>query len=312
MKKPRTDLAPVGASALTTVTGWDEQSVALLQQTYATELTPLEFALFLKVAALQGLNPFIGEIWPVKYDGRLVPQMGYEGVIRKAVDSGKFRGFTQPVLTVRLSEDGSLQTIPDNLFDAERHELVAVSVAVKHADDAPDAKPEPVTCYYREYVQRRKDGDVSKRWKLAPVSQLTKCARVAACRARGLTKLGSVVIPEEMGHLELTVEPADGPPADQITDGAASLLSADEQRQVRVQEFLEGKVGPYLKTLHPDLERFHDRWQATLNILRARMGVKTLKDLKEEDLPALWDFVKSPMMTKELQQENIIPMPRSE
>jgi len=51
------------------VTLWsDEKQVAQIKELYAANLKPEEFKIFLEIGRATGLNPFLREIWAVKYD----------------------------------------------------------------------------------------------------------------------------------------------------------------------------------------------------------------------------------------------------
>jgi phage recombination protein Bet len=66
---------------------WEQkESLAEIKQIFAPKLTPLEFITFVEMGKTTGLNPFLKEIWAVKYDDRSPAQIfiGRDGYRKSA------------------------------------------------------------------------------------------------------------------------------------------------------------------------------------------------------------------------------------
>jgi recombination protein RecT len=68
---------------------WSQQEVEVLKNTIAKDLTVPEFNFFMMMAQAMNLNPFLGQIHPVKYAGQLSVQVAYEGWKNKAETEDK-------------------------------------------------------------------------------------------------------------------------------------------------------------------------------------------------------------------------------
>jgi phage recombination protein Bet len=47
---------------------WEDSRIEQIRDTFAKDLTTLEFGMFVQIGKATGLNPFLREIWAVKYD----------------------------------------------------------------------------------------------------------------------------------------------------------------------------------------------------------------------------------------------------
>lgn len=106
---------------------------------------------FLEFAKAYKLNPFKREIYCSKHGDNLSIIVGYEVYLKRAEASGKLDGWE-----VEFSEDGKRAIITIHRTDW--------------------SKPLVHTVEYDEYVQKRKDGQVTKFWKEKPKTMLRKVA----------------------------------------------------------------------------------------------------------------------------------------
>ena len=119
-------------------------------------LTSAEKVQFFNVCLAYNLNPIKKEIYAVKY-GQAPASIivGYEVYIKRAERSGKLDGYD--VKTEGNIKDGSLKAI----------------VTIYRKDWS---RPFAHEVYYSEYVQRTKDGQVTKFWLEKPITMLKKVA----------------------------------------------------------------------------------------------------------------------------------------
>jgi phage recombination protein Bet len=179
---------------------WNDEEKALIRETVAPGLNDMEFKFFLYYAASLGLNPIAKEIYAIKYGNKLVPQVAIDGFLKHAQNTGKFRGFTEPEITVR-AKDGEVKCVAQKLYDPDNHKIVAATIGVKHADDQ---EPTFVTATAKEYAVYFGD-KLGDRWAKAPTSQLVKCAKALAIRTR-FPGMGGAYLAEEMRAEAVDVE----------------------------------------------------------------------------------------------------------
>lgn len=119
-------------------------------------LTANEKVQFFNVCLAYNLNPIKKEIYAVKYGQNPASIIvGYEVYIKRAERSGKLDGYD--VKTEGNIKDGSLKAI----------------VTIYRKDWSRSFVHE---VYYSEYVQRTKDGQVTKFWAEKPITMLKKVA----------------------------------------------------------------------------------------------------------------------------------------
>mgnify|MGYP001020489803 FL=1 len=119
-------------------------------------LTANEKVQFFNVCLAYNLNPIKKEIYAVKYGQNPVSIIvGYEVYIKRAERSGKLDGYD--VKTEGSVKDGSLKAI----------------VTIYRKDWS---RPFVHEVHYTEYVQRTKDGQITKFWAEKPITMLKKVA----------------------------------------------------------------------------------------------------------------------------------------
>lgn len=192
---------------------WSTEEKEIMKGTIAKDLTDAEFKLFIYSAAMMKLNPLAKQVYPVKYEGRMVLQIGIDGFLDHANESGKYRGFTEPTLVVRTGGvNGELKEIPHKLYDPDSMKVISATLGIKHADDQ---EPMYVTATFAEYAMWFKDKTtgkeyLGKRWKTAPAGQLIKCARALAIRLRFPGMGGEIYVKEELA-IDVEFRDADAP-----------------------------------------------------------------------------------------------------
>jgi phage recombination protein Bet len=77
---------------------WDENLKAI-QQTFGKDLTPTEFTMFVEMGKSLNLNPFVREIWAVKYDNR-APSIfiGRDGYRKNAQSQSDYNGHSKEAI----------------------------------------------------------------------------------------------------------------------------------------------------------------------------------------------------------------------
>ena len=155
---------------------FDDQQIAILKASYAKDLSPMEFKVYLETASALRLNPFSREIFSVKFGGVMQLVTSIDGYRKLSARSGRFMGVTNGRLRVK-TKDGDSVTIPHEEFDPDAHTIISGTIGVRVAD-----WPEPVeaTAVFKTF---KKD---TATWKSMPDLMILKCAEAAAHRKAAL------------------------------------------------------------------------------------------------------------------------------
>lgn len=164
----------------------------------STNVSDAEAFMFLSLCRYQGLNPFLKEVYLVKYGSNPASMIvGKETFTKRAQKNPKYKGSKAGVVV--LTKDGKLENrVGEIVLDDE--ELVG-----GWADVYVDGYVEPVTATvnFRERCQY-KDGKPASKWATSPGLMIRKCALVAALREAFPCELGGMYSAEEQGYEEVT------------------------------------------------------------------------------------------------------------
>lgn len=163
-----------------------------------SQISDAEAYMFLSLCRYQGLNPFLKEVYLVKYGGNPASMIvGKETFTKRAQKNPKYKGSKAGVVV--LTKDGKLENrVGEIILDGE--ELVG-----GWADVYVDGYIEPIsaTVNFRERCQY-KDGKPASKWATSPGLMIRKCALVAALREAFPSELGGMYSAEEQGYEEVT------------------------------------------------------------------------------------------------------------
>jgi phage recombination protein Bet len=137
--------------------------IELIKRMYAKDCTMDEFKVFLALANRYGLDPSLHQIWAIKYPGGgpATIIVSRDGLLEVAHRDGNFDGM----------ESGSRGSV-------ETRDLIGVCKV--HRKDM--THPFTVEVHYDEYVQKRRDGSITKFWKEKPRTMIQKVAEAHALR----------------------------------------------------------------------------------------------------------------------------------
>lgn len=161
---------------------------------------------FLHVAEVLGLDPFLNEIHPGKFQGQIVPVVSIHGAIRKAVETGDYAGMSPPRLLVK-TQAGEVTQIEQELYVPGVHTVISATVEV-HTYSRPD-NPDVSTALMAVYNTGQ------NYWKKDPVHMLVKTATMQGLRKAGLIR--QVYSSEELaaGGIDMDMDDAPPPPPKQ-------------------------------------------------------------------------------------------------
>ena len=167
---------------------FDASKLDLIKRTVAKGATQDEFELFLHACKRTGLDPLMKQIHAIKRwsaaDQRetMAIQTGIDGYRLVAERTGKYAGNDDPV----FEEKNALATSP----------IKATVTVWKMVDGQRCAFT--ASARWEEYVQKKKDGEITSFWKRMPYGQLAKCAEALALRKAFPAELSGVYTHEEM------------------------------------------------------------------------------------------------------------------
>ncbi len=136
-----------------------------------------EILLFMNLCRYQRLNPFLREAYLIKYSDNEPATMvvGKDAFIKRASKHEKFNGARAGIFVMR---DGKLEKrIGTLVLDGE--ELVGGWAEVYRKDWD---HPVEITVSYKEYVQKKKSGEVNRMWSTKPATMIRKVALAQALR----------------------------------------------------------------------------------------------------------------------------------
>lgn len=171
----------------------DEQK-QLVKDMYFKGCTDDEFTLFIYVSQKTKLDPFLKQIYPVKrWDSKLKKEMmtcqtSIDGYRIIAERTGRYAPGREP--TFQYDKEGKL--------------LSATAYVKKMTDDGTWHEIGALA-YYKEYVQKTKEGVPNSFWNNMPHGQLSKCAESLALRKAFPNDLSAIRTEDEMQQADCIV-----------------------------------------------------------------------------------------------------------
>jgi len=142
-------------------------------------ITNQEIMMFLKLCEYQKLNPFLREVYLIKYGNHPATMVtGKETFLKRAYRHPKYRGHK-----TGISDDGQ----------------------IAWAEVYVDGYSVPIKCEvdYKEYVGRKNDGTVNSMWASKPNTMLKKVALVQALREAFPEMFGGMYSQEEISSINI-------------------------------------------------------------------------------------------------------------
>jgi len=208
---------------------YNSQQIQLIRDMCAKDCTENEFLLLMQMARTYQLDPFAKQIWAVKYPNAPAAIFcGRDGFIAIAHRNGNFDGMESGT---RTDENGEL-----------------IGWCKVYRKDM--SHPFVVEVPFSEYVQRNKQGEVTKFWREKPKTMITKVAESHALRrAFGISGLYS---PEE-------IDTGDRPEPRYVSEVPPASPTACEVCGVPVPEDIREKTKPHTDRVLC-IEHFSEWW----------------------------------------------------
>ncbi len=170
------------------------------------EITDQELAMYLKLCKYQKLNPFLREVYIIKYGQYPATVVtGKETFLKRAIKNPKYQGHR-----VGISEDGK----------------------VAWAEVYCDGYEVPIKCEvdYDEYVGL-KDGKPNRMWASKPNTMLKKVALVQALRETFPLDMGGLYSQEEINSVDIPLPTKEVKPPVRKTQSKSSQTSQKKQTE---------------------------------------------------------------------------------
>ena len=160
---------------------------------------PADLAVFFHTCKRTGLDPFARQIYMIRRDGKQTMQTGIDGLRliaqRTAERTGETFGYED---THWCGEDGVWRDV----WLAKEPPAAAKATVVRNGQRFP------FVALFTEYVQRKRDGDITKMWTEKGALMLAKCAEAGALRKAFPQDLSGIYAADEMAHQDTPAQPA--------------------------------------------------------------------------------------------------------
>lgn len=169
---------------------FDQRAIETLRKTIAAGLNDQQFSLFLEYCSRTRLDPFAHQIHAYERGGRLIVQVGIDGLRLIAARTGELEGYEGPQWA---GEDG----VWKDLWLSDKPPAAARVGVYRRGFRTPVYG----IAHFNEFAQRR-DGKPTAMWQSMPANQLAKCAEAAALRKAFPAETSGLFISEEAGAME--------------------------------------------------------------------------------------------------------------
>lgn len=177
----------------------DGQNVKLspiIVRDYITNGVPLsdaEYKMFVEIAKVRKLNPFLGEVYAIKFSKDHPAQIvvGKDAILKRAIQHPQFNGREQGIIV--LKEDGSVEE-RRGTFKLANEKLVGGWAKAYRKDWE---HPTYISVAFDEVAQRKKNGELNRNWATKGATMVEKVALVRALRETFTEDLGGMIDQDE-------------------------------------------------------------------------------------------------------------------
>lgn len=161
------------------------------------KITLPEFKFFTSLCKARGLNPFLKEVYCIKYGDKNPAQIvvGKDAVLKRAVRNPNYDGKENGII-VQNKETGEIIERKGTFYIKDQETLVGGWAKVYRKDWE---HPTYSSVSFDEVAQRTKDGNLNSNWGGKGATMVEKVAMVRALRETFVEDLGGMYEAEEMG-----------------------------------------------------------------------------------------------------------------
>lgn len=155
-----------------------------------------EVMMYLTLCRYQHLNPFLKEVYLIKYGNNPATIVtGKDLFMKRANRNPKYAGKKAGII-IQDKESGELTEREGTFYIPENENLVGGWAKVYIADHK---EPEYASVSFNEYVGRKSDGSLNSQWATKPATMIRKVALVQALREAFPEDCEGLYSPEEKG-----------------------------------------------------------------------------------------------------------------
>lgn len=187
------------------------------------KITMQEFKLFTELCKVRKLNPFLREVYLIKYKNGQPASLvvGKDAILKRAVLNPNYNGIKSGIIVQK--EDGTIEERRGLFYIPEKERIVGGWAEVYRKDWE---YPTYCSVSFEEVAQRKNDGNLNSNWATKKATMIEKVAKVRALRETFVEDLAGMYEAEEM----------DNPPVRDITEETEVI------EQIEPQEDTEEEV----------------------------------------------------------------------
>lgn len=160
-------------------------------------VTDQEVMMYLTLCRYQHLNPFLKEVYLIKYGNSPATIVtGKDFFMKRANRNPNYAGKKAGIIVMN-KESGEIEEREGTVYVKEVEELLGgwAKVYIKGHEE-----PEYASVSFEEYAGRKSDGSLNSQWATKPATMIRKVALVQALREAFPEDFGGLYSPEEMGN----------------------------------------------------------------------------------------------------------------
>lgn len=162
-------------------------------------VTDQEVNYFVHLCRGQGLNPFLKEIYLIKFGTQPATfVVSKEAFLKRAEANPQYNGSESGIIV--LNKDGELIERKGGFFLKDSEQVVGGWAKVYRKDRK---YPSDVQVTFEEYAGRTKDGNLNSNWANRPATMIKKVALVQALREAFPNDLNNLYTEEEQGDIQM-------------------------------------------------------------------------------------------------------------
>ena len=176
-------------------------------------VTDQEVMMYLTLCRYQHLNPFLKEVYLIKYGNSPATIVTGKDLFMKRANRNPNYAGKKAGIIVASKENGAVTEREGTVYIPETEELIGgwAKVYIKGHKE-----PEYASVSFNEYAGRKSDGTLNSQWATKPATMIRKVALVQALREAFPEDFGGLYSPEEMGNsaavvLDDTAQPVEVP-----------------------------------------------------------------------------------------------------
>lgn len=159
-------------------------------------ITKQEFMLFTALCKARKLNPFLKEVYCIKYGSQPAQiVVGKDAILKRAILNPNYDGMENGVI-VQVIETGEIIERKGTFYLKDEEKLVGGWAKVYRKDWT---HPTYCSVGFDEVAQKTKDGKLNSNWAGKGATMVEKVAKVRALRETFVEELGGMYEAEEMG-----------------------------------------------------------------------------------------------------------------